>query len=138
MAAIEDLATGLSEALGYTVYPSTEDSIVVLIDGRQTLEILNRPSDGVVEITTPITSAHDGLPLPVMTWLMTKNLPNDETAGAHLSRRPSSDHLQLINVIPNTALNPGETTLLAWRQAVAAMEIADDVDRRGDAWLAAR
>lgn len=127
-ASFSEIAQALAARLGAELEPF-EDSLWVRINGRQDLSMTLDEGGTLVRISTPLDLAHDGLPPELLEPLLEKNVPNEDTAGAMLRRRPKSDNLELINVLPMTARTPDDMAWLAECQAHCAIKLQDDLDR---------
>jgi hypothetical protein len=125
---IDAYAEALSTALGQEIVPSSENAVVLYLDGRQEVALTRDGEAGVVRIVTPLHAAHDGLPAEILDRLLQLNAPSEQTAAALLRRRRRSDCLELVNVIPVTVFPPESVARLAVTQAEAAVALAREID----------
>ena len=134
-ASFAEYAEALSTRLGTDLEPF-EDVLWVRINGRQDLSMSTDEDGTLIRISTPLAIAHDGLPAETLAPLLEKNVPNEDTAGAMIRRRPNSDSLELINVLPKTARTPEDMAWLAECQAHCAIKLQDDLDQAIEKHLA--
>lgn len=134
-ASFSEYAEALANRLGTDLEPF-EDALSVRINGRQELFMSLDESGTLVRISTPLDLAHDGLPPELLAPLLKKNLPNEDTAGAMIRKKPKSDCLELLNVLPMTARTPDDMAWLAECQAHCAIKLQDDLDQEIEKHLA--
>lgn len=131
---IKDFTEQLARVFGHAVEPSGPDRVVVIVNGRQRLEVVL--GDEAATITTPLAEAHDGLPDTLHRWLASRNFPGGGLAGGMLIRPELSDRLSIVNTVPARAMSMADLASLAWNQAQAAMELDDQIAARVAAELA--
>ncbi|MEM6677681.1 MAG: type III secretion system chaperone [Pseudomonadota bacterium] len=134
MAAFEDFVSAFASRLGVTL-DVVENNAGVLLNNRLQMSMTYDPDGDLLEISTPMTLVHDGVPAGLLAPLLEKNLPNTDTAGAAIRRRPGRDHLELINVVPMTCLGADDLASLAQRQALSAIALEDQVDQAIEKYL---
>ena len=128
MAAFEDFVSAFASRLGVKL-DVVENNAGVLLNDRLQMSMTHDPEADLVEISTPMTLVHDGVPEQLLAPLLEKNVPNGETAGAAIWRRPGRDYLELINVVPLNCMGADDLASLVEQQALSAMALEDQVDQ---------
>ena len=81
----------------------------------------------LVEVSTPVDGAHNGLAPEVLVDLLKLNFPNELIGQSHFAQGAASGYLDLRDSFPVTSMTGEQALARILEQIVASLEVADRI-----------
>lgn len=124
--------SALEERLGCTIAPGDGRSVTLTMDGRQPVSMALDFDRGSAAISAPVRGS-DGADRVLGIELMKRNFPSDELGGGMLVAAGDGAGLELVSVVPLSAVTPIGLAEKLLGLAVGAAGLADWIERRAGA-----